>query len=77
MTHQEPVKLLTVGGSDSGGAAGIQADLKTWTALGGYGMSVLTAVTALAMSLFAGCRKRSAAPPATRAMPPVISSHLA
>ena len=42
----EPAKLLTIGGSDSGGAAGIQADLKTWTALGGYGMSVLTAVTA-------------------------------
>lgn len=42
----EPVKLLTIGGSDSGGAAGIQADLKTWTALGGYGMSVVTAVTA-------------------------------
>jgi hydroxymethylpyrimidine/phosphomethylpyrimidine kinase len=42
----EPVKLLTIGGSDSGGAAGVQADLKTWTALGGYGMSVLTAVTA-------------------------------
>jgi len=45
MAH-EPVKLLTIGGSDSGGAAGIQADLKTWTVLGGYGMSVLTAVTA-------------------------------
>ncbi|MCC6602865.1 MAG: bifunctional hydroxymethylpyrimidine kinase/phosphomethylpyrimidine kinase [Anaerolineae bacterium] len=45
MTH-EPVKLLTIGGSDSGGAAGIQADLKTWTVLGGYGMSVITAVTA-------------------------------
>ncbi|WP_420629219.1 bifunctional hydroxymethylpyrimidine kinase/phosphomethylpyrimidine kinase [Candidatus Leptofilum sp.] len=42
----EPVKLLTIGGSDSGGAAGIQADLKTWTVLGGYGMSVVTAVTA-------------------------------
>lgn len=42
----EPVKLLTIGGSDSGGAAGIQADLKTWTLLGGYGMSVVTAVTA-------------------------------
>ena len=42
----EPIKLLTIGGSDSGGAAGIQADLKTWTVLGGYGMSVLTAVTA-------------------------------
>lgn len=43
---QEPIKLLTIGGSDSGGAAGIQADLKTWTVLGGYGMSVITAVTA-------------------------------
>lgn len=42
----EPIKLLTIGGSDSGGAAGIQADLKTWTVLGGYGMSVVTAVTA-------------------------------
>ncbi|MCP4422235.1 MAG: bifunctional hydroxymethylpyrimidine kinase/phosphomethylpyrimidine kinase [Chloroflexi bacterium] len=42
----EPPKLLTIGGSDSGGAAGVQADLKTWTVLGGYGMSVLTAVTA-------------------------------
>ena len=42
----EPVKLLTIGGSDSGGAAGIQADLKTWTVLGGYGMSAVTAVTA-------------------------------
>ncbi|WP_420641078.1 bifunctional hydroxymethylpyrimidine kinase/phosphomethylpyrimidine kinase [Candidatus Leptofilum sp.] len=43
---KEPIKLLTIGGSDSGGAAGIQADLKTWTVLGGYGMSVVTAVTA-------------------------------
>lgn len=42
----EPAKILTIGGSDSGGAAGIQADLKTFTALGAYGMSVLTAVTA-------------------------------
>ena len=42
----EPAKILTIGGSDSGGAAGIQADLKTLTALGAYGMSVLTAVTA-------------------------------
>jgi hydroxymethylpyrimidine kinase/phosphomethylpyrimidine kinase len=41
-----PRKLLTIGGSDSGGAAGIQADLKTWAALGAYGMSALTAVTA-------------------------------
>ena len=42
----QPAKLLTIGGSDSGGAAGIQADLKTWTVLGSYGMSVITAVTA-------------------------------
>ena len=42
----EPVKVLTIGGSDSGGAAGIQADLKTMTLLGSYAMSVLTVVTA-------------------------------
>ena len=42
----EPVKVLTIGGSDSGGAAGLQADLKTWVALGVYGMSVVTVVTA-------------------------------
>ncbi len=41
-----PKILLTIGGSDSGGAAGIQADLKTWTMLGVHGMSALTAVTA-------------------------------
>jgi len=54
-------RVLTIAGSDSGGGAGIQADLKTVTLLGGYGMSAVTALTAQ-NSL--GVRGIHAAPPA-------------
>ena len=42
----QPPRILTIAGSDSSGGAGIQADIKTITMLGGYAMTAITALTA-------------------------------
>lgn len=46
MASKPPPRVLSIAGSDSSGGAGIQADIKTITMLGGYAMTALTAATA-------------------------------
>lgn len=46
MSDGKPARILIIAGSDSGGGAGIQADIKTVTMLGGYAMTALTVITA-------------------------------
>jgi len=62
MPTKLPPRILIIAGSDSGGGAGIQADIKTVTALGGYAMTAITAVTVQDMT---GVHGFHAVPPHT------------
>jgi len=46
MSAPRPPRILAIAGSDCSGGAGVQADIKTITMLGGYAMTAVTAITA-------------------------------
>ena len=46
MSNKKLAKIMTIAGSDSGGGAGIQGDIKTISSLGGYATTAITAITA-------------------------------
>ena len=46
MNNRKLAKIMTIAGSDSGGGAGIQGDIKTISSLGGYATTAITAITA-------------------------------